>query len=330
MEVTPAVHFYSSVLMEIRHGVELKKLSNFKIGGSADNFLAASSASELAEGLKEWRRSERWWSRKGDIFILGGGTNILWSDRGFRGLVVKPEITVLERDGNLVRAGAGVSMDDLLRFAAEGELSGLEWAGGLPGTVGGAVFGNAGAFGGETKDSLREVLSVDLQTLATHRRSAEECEFSYRNSIFRRRRGEEVILEAVFELNPGDKADIYRGMEEKVRYREERQPLEHPNAGSIFKNVPADDFSPEIIERYRLNIKTDPFPVIPTARLISEAGLRGLSLGGAMVSPKHPNFIVNVLDATSADVTGLIGVVKASVRERFGVELEEEVLNLHR
>ena len=309
--------------------MELKKFSNFKIGGSADNFLTASDAQGLIDGLKDWKRREPWW-KKSEIFILGGGTNILWSDRGFRGLIVKPEIGVLERDGNLIRAGAGESMADLLKFSAGNELSGLEWAGGLPGTVGGAVFGNAGAFGGETKDSVREVLSVDLNTFALRRRSGEECEFSYRSSVFRRHRGQEIVLEVVFVLRPGNREEILGGMRDKIRYREERQPLEHPNIGSIFKNVPVERFSPEVIERYGLNVKTDPFPVIPTARLISEAGLRGLSLGGAMVSPKHPNFIVNVLDATSGDVAGLISAVKGLIRGQFGVELEEEVLNLHK
>lgn len=312
--------------MERRDQVELKKFSSFKIGGPADNFLLVRNAEEIVEGLKESRR--RLFPLKKSVFVLGGGTNILWGDRGFRGLILKPEISTLELNNHEVRVGAGVNVSDLLGFVAENNLSGLEWAGGLPGTVGGAVFGNAGAFGGEVKDSLREVISLDLKTYAIIKRTAEECGFSYRNSTFRKNRGREVILEAVFGLNPGERSEISDKISQNIRYREERQPLEHPNIGSIFKNVPAEAFPPRLIEEYKLNIKTDPFPVIPTARLIAETGLRGLSLGGAMISPKHPNFIVNVLSASSGDVAGLIGVAKDAVYRKFGVRLEEEILNL--
>ncbi len=310
-------------------GVELKKFSSFKIGGPADNFFIAKNAEEIIEGLKESRRML--FPLKKTVFVLGGGTNILWGDRGFKGLVLKPEIKTLEIiDGNKIKAGAGVNVSELLSFAAENDLSGLEWSGGLPGTVGGAVFGNAGAFGGEIKDCLKEVVSLDLKTYGIIRRAAPECEFSYRNSIFRKNRGEEIILEAVFNLSPGERSEISDAAMRNMRYREERQPLEHPNIGSIFKNVPAETLAPGVIERYGLNIKTDPFPVIPTARLISETGLRGLSFGGAMISPKHPNFIVNVLDASSSDVVNLIEVVKREVHGKFGVRLEEEILNLSR
>ncbi len=309
--------------------VELKKLSSFKIGGPADNFLSVKNAEEAVEGIKEWRRRIFPLGRK-DVFVLGGGTNILWGDRGFKGLVIKPEINILEPADDGIRVGAGVPVSEVLNLAAENNLSGLEWAGGLPGTVGGAVFGNAGAFGGEIKDSLLEVLSLDLKTYSIIKRGAAECGFSYRNSIFRRNRGKEIILEAVFKLVPGDRGEILDKMSERIRYRKERQPLEHPNIGSIFKNVPVERMPNGVIEEYGLNIKTDPFPVIPTARLISEAGLRGLSLGGAMVSPKHPNFIVNVLSASSDDVAGLIEVVKEAVYGKFGVLLEEEILNLAR
>ncbi|MCL5006866.1 MAG: UDP-N-acetylmuramate dehydrogenase [Patescibacteria group bacterium] len=306
--------------------IELKNFSSFKIGGPADNFLAADSPESIVTGLKKWRRGI--WSRRKKIFILGGGTNILWDDKGFGGLVLKPEITTLERDGAAIKVGAGVSVADLLNFAAENNLSGLEWAGGLPGTVGGAVFGNAGAFGGETKDSVSEVLSLDTRTYVLNKRNRGECEFSYRNSVFRRNRSREIVLEVVFSLIPGEKEEILNKALKNIEYRQARQPLEHPNIGSIFKNVQAERISPEVVKLYGLNVKTDPFPVIPTARLIAEAGLRGLSLGGAMISPKHPNFIVNVLNASSRDVSGLIAVAKDAVNRKFGVRLEEEILNL--
>lgn len=309
-----------------RSAVNLTAHSNYKIGGIARYFYIAKNV----EGLK--KAAERAKKAKLNTFILGGGTNLLISDRGFDGLVLKPEIKKLEIEklGNkeiLVKAGAGVLVSKLLNFSISKSLSGLEWAGGLPGTVGGAIRGNAGAFGGETKDLIAEVVSLDIsgKTLKIVRRNNKECRFGYRNSVFKINDGREIIMETTFVLKKGDKKAIRDAIEEKIRYRQERHPMEYPNIGSIFKNTGAKNVPEKWRNIFAAKIKNDPFPVLPTAVLLAEAGLKGVSCGGAMISPKHPNFIVNVGGASAEDVKKLISLAKITIKTKFGVELEEEI-----
>jgi UDP-N-acetylmuramate dehydrogenase len=235
--------------------------------------------------------------------------------------------------------GAGVTMDKLIKESASRSLSGLEWAGGLPGTLGGAVRGNAGCFGGEIKYSIQSVHGFDIKKMVFVERSAKECQFGYRHSIFKKKNGSEIVVSAVFKLKKGDKKAITAAIKEKIEYRKRTQPLEYPNVGSIFKNVALHAIHNKEDKKYKkaiadsqlmfcgstFSVKTDPFPVISAAKLISESGLTGISFGGAMISPKHPNFIVNVLNAGSPDVKNLITLAKAEVRKKFGVQLEEEI-----
>lgn len=324
-------------------GVDLKNYSNYKIGGRARYFYIAKNAEQIQKAVEKARKERI------KIFILGGGTNLLISDEGFDGLVLKPEITKLKSHGVMghevmIKVGAGVSMTSLLHYCITKCLSGLGWAGGLPGTVGGAIRGNAGAFGGEIKDAVKEVVSLDISGKMPKitRRTNAECYFGYRDSIFKQNDGNEIILEAVFALTRGDKKAIRAGIEDKIRYRQEHQPLEYPNIGSIFKNVPLSRIntnkdsntheyyigvnSGRNSRKLVIPVKTDPFLVVPAAYLIAEAGLKGVSCGGAMISPKHPNFIVNVLNARAGDVRKLLQLIKASVKEKFGIELEEEII----
>ncbi|MEK7195115.1 MAG: UDP-N-acetylmuramate dehydrogenase [Patescibacteria group bacterium] len=308
--------------IKFRENVNLSRLNNYGIGGPARFFSEVSDASEAEKAIRLAKE-------KGlRIFILGGGTNLLVADEGFDGLVLKPNIKFLEAHGNTVKAGAGVSVAELLDFSAERGLSGLEWAGGLPGTVGGAVRGNAGAFGGEFKDSIVEVDSFDIGKMNIVKRSGEECGFGYRNSVFKEDNGE-IILSALISMKNGDPEDSRRAIREKIDYRLLRHPMEYPNIGSIFKNVSLDKISPELRDLLGNVVKTDPFPVVPTAYLISETGLKGVSCGGAMISPKHPNFIVNTLNASASDVESLISLVKFEVNKKFGIDLEEEVMRVN-
>lgn len=300
---------------------DLRELSNYKIGGLADYFFAATTVDALRDALGAW-------GNRGKLFILGGATNLLISDDGFKGLVIKPELRGIAIEGNRVRAGAGALMRDLLASTADAGLSGFEWAGGLPGTVGGAVRGNAGAFGGETKDRVSEVqsLATDSRTSQMIVRKNAECKFGYRNSVFKENDGKEIITEAVFQLISGDRAQIAKAIEEKKEYRRTRHPIELPNIGSIFKNVALESAPEAVQKQFAAVIKRDPFPVIPTACLLAEAELRGVSAGGAIISPKHPNFIVNTGNATAKDVKSLIVLIKKTIHEKFGVVLEEEVI----
>lgn len=314
--------------------IKLSAYSNYKIGGVAKYFCASTTADEIIAALKEWRKIKRrpvklrHGAGTRDIFILGGGTNLLINDKGFDGLVIKPSIGGISADGAKIRVGAGVLMRELVDFAAIHGLSGLEWAGGLPGTVGGAIRGNAGAFGGETKDIVFEVASLNIAGKVPRlmNRMANECTFGYRNSMFKINDGEEIILEATLQMKTGEPAVIAKAVADKIRFREERHPMDYPNIGSIFKNVDLQTVPKKIAGEVAHVVKQDPFPVVPAAYLISQSGVKGVSYGGAMISPKHPNFIVNVLDATADDVKSLIKLVKSQVKKKFGIVLEEEVI----
>ena len=322
--------FEVELLGMFKENISLKDISHYKIGGKAKYFFEAKNINEIKQAVKMARDiNER-------IFIIGDGTNILINDDGFDGLILKPNLKTIEFRDNSVRAGAGVLMNDLVDILIEESFSGLEWAAGLPGTVGGATRGNAGAFGGEIKDIVSKVISLDIlsEELEIIERSMADCFFDYRSSIFKNQsfgkpKMKEIILEVIFDIKKGDSSEI-RGIAEKnIKYRRDKHPLEYPSLGSSFKNIPlskiADDekLSKDISKIFP--IKNDPFPVIPAAYLISECGLKGVSCGGAMISAKHPNFIVNTLDATANDVINLIELVKSEVRKKFDIELKEEI-----
>ena len=319
-----------------QENIILSQYSNYKIGGPARYFVAVKTAEEVIAAAAEARRLSA------PIFVLGGGTNLLISDTGFQGLVMRAEFNALSLEiGNRVRVGAGVLMKELVQFCIDNSLSGMEWAGGLPGTVGGAVWGNAGAFKGEMKDSLITAESVDITHSAGSGQAGEpkkimrtnaECQFGYRNSIFKMNTARgvtEVITELVFQFASGDQKAIAVSTQEKIDYRVAKQPLDYPNIGSIFKNTDISKVPAETLKRFEAKIKNDPFPVLPTAVLNDAAGLKGRAVGGAMVSPKHPNFIINSTgSATAADVKALMDIVRAEIKKQFGVELEQEVIEV--
>ncbi len=309
-------------MISLERNISLAKYSNYKIGGLSRYFVMAKTAEELREALREAKR------KKLNVFILGSGTNLIIPDKGFNGLTIKIVIDYITLKGSRVTVGAGVLMEDLLDFALKNGLAGLACAGGLPGTVGGAVRGNAGAFKGETKDTIYSARTLNTKTLKEKVWSQRASRFSYRSSIFKERDGEEVVLEAVFSLRKGDRKKILAEMNDHVAYRKERQPLNYPNIGSIFKNVPLKNVPKKLHKQFAPVIKTDPFPVVPTAYLIAEAGLKGKTHGGAMISPKHPNFIVNVSGAHARDVKALIALAQKEVKKKFGIRIEPEVIQL--
>lgn len=315
----------------IKENISLKEFTNYKIGGKARYFLTANNVDELIGDLKNRPSlAQKNQLNPNKIFILGGGTNILIGDQGFDGLVIHTDINNLElMDNNRVTVGSGVTIENLNRYLIKASLSGFEWAGGLPGTVGGAIFGNAGAFGGETKDNIIEVESLDIRTLKIVKRTASECEFGYRNSLFKKiLAGREIIFSAVFQFKAGEQSSINQKINEKIAYRSEHQPLNLPSAGSTFKNVAIQDISPELQMKFKQKIKQDPFPVIPAAVFIADAGLIGFSIAGAQVSDCHPNFIVNTGNATSSDVEKLIEYIISQVEKRYGVVLEPEIIRV--
>ncbi len=306
--------------MKIEENKTIAPLTNFKIGGPAKYFIELRKKEDILKFF-EWQKSQNL-----PIFILGGGTNILFNK--FEGIVLKPEFKYIEKiDKGILKVGSGILVSELLDYVINLSYQGLEWAGGLPGTIGGAIEGGVGCFGGEFKNLVLEVLAVDLKTGEIKNFKKEECQFEYRNSFFRKSK-EWLIVETtlIFETN-FDKEELKKIAEEKINYRKEKHPLEYPNAGSIFKNYPFEK-APKFLQNLALEknkIKNDPFPVIPIAFLISELGLKGKRIGDAQISEKHSNFIINLGRATFDDVCELIDFVKKSLEDNFQIQPEVEI-----
>lgn len=307
--------------MNLQRNVLLKDYSNYKIGGPARLFAEINLVDELKEVLGVTKDEKK--------IVLGGGTNILISDEGFDGLVILNRIEGIEREGNDLRVGSGVLIRDILEYCIENSLTGLEWAGGLPGTIAGAVRGNAGAFKGETKDNVVEVESLDLKTLNEKIRGNAECQFGYRDSIFKSGEGSnEFIAHVILRFTMGDGEEIREKIMQKIDYRNNRHPMGYPSLGSTFKNIPLDSLSDDLKREFATIVKTDPFPVVPVTKLLALCDLKGRRVGGAMISDKHPNFIINVDNAKATDVKALIEISKQAIREKYKLILEEEIIYL--
>jgi UDP-N-acetylmuramate dehydrogenase len=294
-------------------------LTNFKIGDEALYFITLENLEDIYDFLELKEKFNL------PIFILGGGTNLLFDK--FNGFVIKTNFKNFEiLEPYVLKIGANFLVSEVLERLCEMSLSGFEWAGGLPGEIGGAIRGNAGCFGGEIKDLVIGVEALNLKTGEIKIFKKEEIEFEYRNSFFKKNK-EWLILSGIFKFNQGEKEKIKKEIEEKINYRKERHPLEYPNAGSIFKNINFEK-APEKLKNLALEknkVKNDPFPVIPTAFVISELGLKGFKIGKAQISEKHANFIINLGGATFKDVYSLIDYIKKKVEDEFEVKLEEEI-----
>ncbi len=284
----------------IREQEPMRAHTTFRIGGPADYFVDVKDTEELMALLSLCREEGIPW------YILGNGSNLLVADRGVKGVVIrlsgefeKHEIDKGETEGVLY-AGAGIRLAKLARTAADAGLSGLAFAGGIPGTLGGALVMNAGAYGGEMKDCVRSVTVADPAG-CIRELDAREMQFGYRTSILQRR--DYIALRARLVLPFGDPEELLVQIEELNRRRLEKQPLEYPSAGSTFKR-PEGNFA---------------------GKLIMESGLRGYRMGGAAVSEKHCGFVINTEEATAEDVYRLIEKVKEIVHEKTGVMLEPEV-----
>ena len=276
--------------------VSMKNYTSFKVGGPAELFLSPEDAGQTAK-LVRFREKEEI-----PVFVLGKGSNLLVSDRGIKGAVIYTgkQCGISLTDENTVRAQSGASLAQLCTFALENSLSGLECAYGIPGTVGGAVFMNAGAYGGEKKDVLlnSEYVSTDG---TSGELDNEAMELSYRHSAYEN--SNLVITAASVRLAPADRNEIKSTMNDILARRKEKQPLEYPSAGSTFKR-PEGNFAGALIE---------------------QCGLKGVSVGGAQVSEKHAGFIINRGGATAADILSLIKHVQARVKAQTGVSLETEM-----
>ena len=301
----------------LQENVSLSKYTTFKVGGLARYFIECKSI-EQVKNVTSWAKEKAL-----SIFVLADGSNVIVSEKGFDGLVMRIKIEFVKIKDNILEAGPATSMEELVNQTVDKELSGIEWAGGLPGSFAGAIRGNAGAFGGEIKDTISEVKSISLVTGKEIIRNNTQCKFGYRHSIYKEL-ANEVIVSAKLKLNKGDRDELRKIADSRIEYRRQRHPLDLPNSGSIFKNTPVDNIPSDQLDQWKDNIKTDPFPVVPTAKIIADAGLQGMKIGGAQVSTKHSNYIVNLGGATGEDIYELIKKIKAVVYEKYGVELEVE------
>lgn len=302
---------------QVKHNYPLAKFTTIKIGGAAELFIEVSERQKLS-GLLNFLAGEGL-----DYFMLGGGSNILLPDDGLSGVVIKIKdnyLTIYE--DATIEASAGAPLSVVVMSALRGNLTGLEWAMGLPGTVGGAVRGNAGATWiglacGETAGLLTKVevwRDGEVFQLAVS-----ECDYSYRESIFKH--NQDVILRAWFKLVPGDSKKSLPVMQEILKRRQGHYPT-LPSSGSFFKNIPLDQWkgSTDQVPADALSLKK-----IPAGWLIDQAGMKGFQVGGSGVSKEHANFLVNFKGATQAEMLQVIAQVKEAVYTKFGVQLEEEV-----
>lgn len=293
---------YELLTNEIKEGIvkidePMKKHTSFKIGGNADVFVIAKNINEIQYILN--------FSKENNIplTILGNGSNVLVSDKGIRGIVLQiylRETRIEKQKSALIEVEAGVMLGTLAQILLKQSISGFEFAAGIPGSIGGAIRMNAGAYGGEMKDIVKNVTVLNEKgevNILTN----EECEFSYRHSRFTN--SKEIIIKATLELPYGNEDEIKAKMEEYAQSRKEKQPLNLPSAGSTFKR--GSDFI--------------------TAKLIDECGLKGYTSGDAQVSTLHAGFVVNLGNATAQDVLNVVNHVKQIVLEKAGKQIELEI-----
>ncbi len=332
-------------MLNIQKNILLSKYTSFKIGGLARYFCVAENNDEIKEALEFAGKN------KLNIFVLGGGSNLLISDKGFNGLVVRITNYELRIKNNEIFVASGLSLAKLVNESVKNNLTGLEWAAGIPGTVGGAIVNNTGANGMSMSDIMEEVeilessccfhspdRAVELECNPVvnglhspaglwnqHIFTNKQCQFSYRSSIFKKEK-KHIIISAVLKLKKGDEIKSRKIIKEYLKSRKEKQPLEYPSAGSIFKNPIVDNKRlAELIKKYPELNKIAKNNAIPAGWLIENLGLKDKKIGGAMISEKHCNFIVNTGNAKAEDVVILISSIKQKVRSKFGVQLMEEI-----
>ena len=278
----------------------MKNHTSFKVGGNADYFIKIEKIDELKYILELSKELNV------PITIVGNGTNLLVTDKGIRGLVVKLDMKSFKfekyQNKIILTAESGMSLPVLANIALKEEFTGFEFLSGIPGTIGGAIYMNAGAYGTEMKDVVVKTKYLDMDTLKIKSLNLNDHKFEYRNSIFSKNK-KWIILETTFELKYGNRNDIKAKMDEYMQSRKEKQPMEYPNAGSTFKR------------------KGD----IITAKIIDECGLKGKSVGDAEVSTKHAGFIINKGKATASDILKLIDIIKTTVKEKANIDIELEV-----
>ncbi len=317
-------------LPDIQFDVSLKKYSTFRIGGKAKYFFIAKNEKDLIKS------AQLAYNIKMPFRIIGGGSNLLISDEGFDGMVIKTENDKFKIQGNKMILGAGLPSNQAVQIAAQEGLTGLEWLTGVPGTIGGAVYGNAGAFGGYIKDAIEKVTVFNLKKGKKEEYSNKDCQFSYRSSCFKgsildlegevysqykkrvisyypsffkilKRSPNLIILSCEIQLKKGDKEEIQKQVDLYFAHRREKHPLECPSIGCIFLNPVIDGKE------------------VSAWKIIADCGLEGKRVGNVKISKKHSNFIVNLGGGTAEEVKKLMSIIEEEVKKKFGIHLKNEV-----
>ncbi|MBW6440805.1 UDP-N-acetylmuramate dehydrogenase, partial [Patescibacteria group bacterium] len=305
--------------IEIQKNISLSKYTSFRIGGLAKFFCVVENIDEIQEVMEYARENNL------AVFVLGSGSNILISDKGFNGLVIKiQDIRCEIQNSDKIFVGAGLPLAKLVSESVKNNFTGLEWAAGIPGTVGGAICNNAGAHGKSMEDVVEEVEAIEIipmgKSWRVEKLAKQECNFTYRNSIFKSDK-KYIILSAVLKLVKEGESDSRKLIAEYLQARREKQPLEYPSVGSIFKNQKIeDDVLKKIFIKYPELKEIVKDNIVPVGWFVEELGLKGRKIGGAMISQKHGNFIVNTGNAQAEDVVILISLIKQKIRDHFGVQ----------
>jgi len=310
---------------QIKEEISLKDYTTFKIGGKAKYFTEIKTQNQLMETLR--------WAKENHLpfFILGNGSNVLFSDQGYRGIIIKIKNQKSKIKNNTITLDAGVTIGEFLQKCIKNSWVGFEWMAGIPGTIGGAIYGNAGAFGNETKNFVKKVITLNPQNFKIKHYSFSQCKFGYRESVFKK--SKDIIWEAEFKVKKGKKQDIQKMIQENWQYKIQHQMFKYPSAGSIFKNIivketPYAQFYDKA--KQTVKIKNQVIPVkggkVSAGWFIEQCDLKGKIHGGAKISDFHANVIINFKQAKAKDVLFLINLIKKSVWKKFQINLEEEIV----
>jgi UDP-N-acetylmuramate dehydrogenase len=295
-------------------GVPLARHTRFGVGGPADLYAETGEEEAFLQALRAAQAAGI------PVMVIGGGTNLIVSDRGYRGLVLRYRGDTLRAEGNRVNAGAGAELQRLVDFTIDRGLKGLETLAGIPGWTGAAIYGNAGAYGHSISERVACVRFFDGRNVRAF--SNAECQFAYRESIFKRHK-EWIIFSAELELEPADRDELRRTADGIVKVRNEKFPVTMQCAGSIFKNLLLRDLPPFVAAQVPAEVVRE--GKVPAAWFLDQVGAKGTERGDIHVADYHANLIYNAGRGTAADLCALIQDLKARVRARFGFDLEEEV-----
>ncbi|MCX6760047.1 MAG: UDP-N-acetylmuramate dehydrogenase [Candidatus Nealsonbacteria bacterium] len=303
----------------IKKDVPLKGYSTYKIGGKARYFFEAKNKEDLIMAIKAARKF------KLPYFILAGGSNILFSDSGYKGLVIKIKFQNVKVKDSEIYVEAGVSLNDLVSISTSHNLTGFEWAAGIPGaTLGGSIFGNAQAFGDRISDSVKSAEVLDIGTLKIRKFTNKQCGFKSKTSVFKSK-GNLIITSAVLKLKKGKLSEIKETVKEHLEYRKKMHPLKYPSAGSVFVNPEIKIKDKKILKKFPDLVEFNKKGFIHSGYLIDMCGLKGKKCGRAQISEQHANFIINLGGAKAKDVICLINLAKKSVFRKFKIKLGEEI-----